>query len=435
MEKSLKLIVVGGGPVGLTAAHALHHASIEFVVLERRDAVIIDEGASLVLGPQSLRIMHQFGLLDRLLEIGGEVRRNKAITHDGKVFRDTFSPQGIRKNHGTAPVTFHRAELIQVLYDGLPPAAKERYFTGKDVVNITSNDDGVEVACADGSVYSGAAVLGVDGVHSRTRRLMRKDALGANLKSGWDPERPFTATYKCLWCSFARPSDTGESYETQSKDQSVMYLTGRERAWIFLYEKLPQPTSERTSYTKDDVDAFAAKFAEFPVTEDLKVKDVYAKRTSVGMANLEEGIAGHWSCGRIVLAGDACHKFTPNAGLGLNAGIQDVVVLCNLLHKAMKTSPAMDTAAFGQLFKEYRKLRVKDLKAQLRQSAYMTRMQAWANGAYFVLARYVTNPAVVQQVFIRTLVANAIKQGLVLEYVPASEPFQGKVKWVHPLKS
>ena len=64
-----KVIIVGGGPNGITAAHALHHAGIDFVVLERRQDVFEDTGASLVLSPQNLRIFHQLGILDQFLHL------------------------------------------------------------------------------------------------------------------------------------------------------------------------------------------------------------------------------------------------------------------------------------------------------------------------------------------------------------------------------
>jgi len=85
----LKVIVVGGGPVGLTAAHALHLANIDFVVLERNDDVAVDVGASLVLGAQSMRVLQQLGLLDKLLSIGQKLFKNKSFTKEGTKFTDS----------------------------------------------------------------------------------------------------------------------------------------------------------------------------------------------------------------------------------------------------------------------------------------------------------------------------------------------------------
>lgn len=70
-----KVIIIGAGPTGLTAAHALSKAGIDFVVLERRPQIVEDVGASLVLFPHNMRVMAQFGLLEKLQQIGHEVLR------------------------------------------------------------------------------------------------------------------------------------------------------------------------------------------------------------------------------------------------------------------------------------------------------------------------------------------------------------------------
>lgn len=70
-----KVIIIGAGPTGLTAAHALSKAGIDFVMLERRPQIVEDVGASLVLFPHNMRVMAQFGLLEKLREIGHEVLR------------------------------------------------------------------------------------------------------------------------------------------------------------------------------------------------------------------------------------------------------------------------------------------------------------------------------------------------------------------------
>jgi 2-polyprenyl-6-methoxyphenol hydroxylase-like FAD-dependent oxidoreductase len=86
--KKFKIVVVGGGPVGLTAAHALYKAGIDFVVLESRHDVVVDRGAAMVLGPNNLRVMRQLGLYDRIMGIGAESLYAKGFLLNGRVFKD-----------------------------------------------------------------------------------------------------------------------------------------------------------------------------------------------------------------------------------------------------------------------------------------------------------------------------------------------------------
>jgi 2-polyprenyl-6-methoxyphenol hydroxylase-like FAD-dependent oxidoreductase len=83
-----KAIIVGGGPVGLAAAHALHLAGIDFVVLERRLAIFEDRGASLIIHPHTFRVLQQFGILDDLLPRGAELNHHLSFTADGHVFSE-----------------------------------------------------------------------------------------------------------------------------------------------------------------------------------------------------------------------------------------------------------------------------------------------------------------------------------------------------------
>lgn len=84
-----KVIIAGAGPVGLSAAHALRLANIDFLVLEKRQDVVIDVGASIAVGPASMRVMHQLGLLESLWEVSHKAERRKALTIDGRVVKDT----------------------------------------------------------------------------------------------------------------------------------------------------------------------------------------------------------------------------------------------------------------------------------------------------------------------------------------------------------
>lgn len=87
----LKVIIVGGGPNGITAAHALHHAGIDFVVLEKRQTVLEDTGASLVLSPHNQRVYHQLGLLDKILAIGEPLLHvTLSFSPESNIFKRTY---------------------------------------------------------------------------------------------------------------------------------------------------------------------------------------------------------------------------------------------------------------------------------------------------------------------------------------------------------
>lgn len=164
----------------------------------------------------------------------------------------------IDNSHGSSLVAFHRAELAKALHDNLPEDVKPRYLLGKKITSAVATLTGIDVVYADGHSYSASMIIGADGAHSKTRSIMRCCALQSDpsLASVWDPEIPFTSAYKCLWASFCRPSEPGDSYETQGQDRSLMYLTGRDKGWLFLYEKLDQPSNQRCLDDKRAIRSF-----------------------------------------------------------------------------------------------------------------------------------------------------------------------------------
>ena len=81
-----KVIIAGGGPVGLVAAHMLAKAGIDFDVLELRESVTADEGANLAFWPTTFRIFDQLGLLETLKPHGSVIREKRIYTFKGEQF-------------------------------------------------------------------------------------------------------------------------------------------------------------------------------------------------------------------------------------------------------------------------------------------------------------------------------------------------------------
>lgn len=79
---SFRIIVAGGGLVGLTTAHILSKAGIDFVVLEQHDNVTPYLGSLLSIMPSTLRVIDQLDLLDTFKECCDDVHRLHFFTAD-----------------------------------------------------------------------------------------------------------------------------------------------------------------------------------------------------------------------------------------------------------------------------------------------------------------------------------------------------------------
>ncbi|KAK3390049.1 hypothetical protein B0H63DRAFT_538208 [Podospora didyma] len=437
LDNKFKVVVIGSGPVGLTAAHALSQAGIDFIVLEHRASVVVDVGAAMSIWPHGFRVLAQLGLLERLEKIGVEVGRTMSLTLEGHKYKENNAARAIKVNHGTCQFMTHRANLLDVLYGTLSDADKSRILTNKKVTNITTHADGVIVHCEDGSTHKGSIVIGADGAHSFVRQKMRELAIqSSSPATPLNEEKPYLSEYRIMWCTFPRQpgGEPGDAFDIHGTDVSLQTLTGLDRTWVFVYERLENLTPERVAYTQADVEALAARHGECAITETLRLKDVFPLRVTAGMTNLEEGILRHWSWNRIVLVGDACHKMTPNLGQGFNNGVQDVVVLVNELYRIVP-SGVVDTDVLEGAFARYQAARIDLLKKEYAGSAAWTRMSAWRNGTYRVLDRYII-PAIpwFDGFFISKVVSPRISKMAVLDFVEGEESFKGKMPWKNGIK-
>ena len=89
-KNTTKVIVVGGGPVGVTAAHALAKAGIDFILLESRPTIVMDAGSNLVLSPTGLRALGQLGMLSALNSVSSPLAKFSRFDHKGRDIGDTM---------------------------------------------------------------------------------------------------------------------------------------------------------------------------------------------------------------------------------------------------------------------------------------------------------------------------------------------------------
>lgn len=393
-----RVIIVGGGPVGLTAAHALLSAGIDFLVLEARSTFTPEEGASLLAYASTQRVWYQLGLHDAMAARACPVDTRSSADHAGTVYR-RGSPSSVhRRLFGAAPWNFHRRELVEILYEKLPAEVREqRLRVGRKVCGLEVDGEGVTVRCEDGTVERGSMVLGVDGVHSRTRGLIRELMVASREKEGGDdrrclpPGRPYKAEYRCLWGTCPAPEACAPSSNAESHgpERSIMFMTGRDgRSWFFLYEQLDEARDESQRYTADDLAEMAARFSQIRLLPGLPFGDLWPTRTACGMADQLEGVLPqrHWHLpaahgGRVVLAGDAVHRMTPNFGWGFNSGVNDVCALVSLLRAELTglSPPPPSSVQLDGVFARYAEARCvdDDVADVVRISGAVTRQCAY----------------------------------------------------------
>ncbi|KAK6840289.1 FAD binding domain-containing protein [Apiospora arundinis] len=433
-KQPFRAIVVGGGPVGLTLAHTLAQANIEFELLEARDTVFAEEGASIILYPGAWRIYAQLGILDAAREVSFPMKSARIVSWDGKFARNSIGPSTIKEVHGAAPQAFHRRDLVKMLHDTLDSGSQKRIHTGKKVVDIQSTSEGVTVHCADGTTFDGSIVIGADGVHSKTRGFMRNLALKA---AASDPG--------VKWGNYpTAPTDpsAGEDHECHGPKLSSMMIYGPERSWFFMYEQLDQPTQERRDYTEADMEQYAQQFSQMHLTDGVRFEDVWPKRQGAGMSDLYEGTVEHWHHGRVVLCGDAAFKVTPNIGWGYNSGSHSVVALTNrlhdLIHKRDDTSAPPTTQQLSEAFAEYGRERRADLGLVQTLSSFATRQQAWpvtgGGWIYKMVERLMNLIPSLETFMIWNVGVKAQQNGRVLDFVRFGEDpcKSAAAPWIYP---
>ncbi|KAI0479918.1 putative monooxygenase [Xylaria cf. heliscus] len=380
-----RVIIVGAGLVGLTAAHAFLKAGIDFVILEKHDNPLSALGSTLALWPQTFRIFDQLGLLAAAQPILRHVNQCIVLsTGDARIIDKDDTMELLKKN-------------------------------------IEVSEQGVTVLCDDGTSQEGSIVIGADGVRSRTRLVMR--ALGTGKQPDDLPEgqkSPYVSTYRLYLGSIpVLPGLLANTrYDGAGDGVATQIVTVTDKAWFGFYEKLKSPTSQHVRYNEEDKRAILRRWGHLHMAPGWKLRDV--NNYIIGetmLINLEEGLVDKWFHDRIVLVGDAVRKLEPHIGIGYNAGVTDLVVLVNGLRRLLQVDESPSTRAFAELFATYQADRKTETQKISDLSMRMARVLAWPSFTYKILAKYALPYSPWQRIIIRYTVGPLISGTPVLEWL------------------
>ncbi|HVY57707.1 MAG TPA: FAD-dependent monooxygenase [Xanthobacteraceae bacterium] len=319
-----RVLVAGGGPVGLLCAWLLGRQGIPVRLFDVNDSPQADPRAATT-HPATLDLLADDGLADDMARVGlvapifqfwdrpsGEL---VAQFDHAILARDTQHPFVVQCEQ------FKTANLI---LQRLRKLSNVEVLFGHEVVGVAQMDKSVSVDVrGPGGVvtHSGAYLIGADGGRSIVRKLSDIAFEGFT----W-PER-----FIVLTTPFDFEAERGLCYRSYFADPDEwcncfkVSADGPPGLWRTVYPTDPA-LSEQDLMSDDAVQARMQKF--FPASQPYEIvhRNLYVTH---------QRVAATFRKGRVVLAGDAAHLNNPIGGMGLNGGIQDAANLSEKLAQVL----------------------------------------------------------------------------------------------------
>ena len=309
------VVIVGGGPTGLTAAHLCHQVGLSAVVLEQREGPQRSPAAHAV-NARTFEIWRQAGvamepILDAALppgeaglvhwvtKLGGDVIGTLPYERQGDEML-AITPTPLRN------LSQHRLEPLL-----LATELDVRY--GHRWVGATETTSGVsaEAVGPDGPLHLDAKyLLGADGAASSVRRSLDIEMIG--------PRSLQSFVMVHLAADF-RPlvgPEPGVLYFVVDPASGGTFVShGRDREWVYMHPWDPEQQA---------IEALTPERCATLVRAAMADPDAPFEVLTVGTWHMSAQVAARFRGGRMFLVGDAAHRFPPTGGLGLNTGVADV---------------------------------------------------------------------------------------------------------------
>ncbi|KAB8202744.1 hypothetical protein BDV34DRAFT_236778 [Aspergillus parasiticus] len=318
-----RVVIVGGSIAGLTLAHALAAKSIDFVVLEAREEIAPNVGASIGFTGNAHRILDQLGIWDELAELATPIMHNYAWNDAGHLLGYTEAFKLSQVRHGYPVIFLTRQQALDVLWNRLP--CKSRVLTGKKVVEMRQSSTEATVQCLDGSTYTGDIVVGADGVHSIIYKEMCRQIETVQLESSLSSEdKEMVMQYRGVFgiSKSITGIREGEMHNVFVKGASILVIGCKDHVFWIVGVKMARTyyASEAPRFDQSELEDSLAFLMNKYVCAGVQFKEVYQRTIRCNQLPLEEACIG-----------DSVHKMTPNLGQGGCCAIEDAATLANTI--------------------------------------------------------------------------------------------------------
>ena len=308
----MKVVIIGAGMGGMSAAIALRQIGIDTEVYER-----VTEnkpvGAAISVWSNGVKCLNYLGLQEETAQLGGIVETMSYVdAHTGQTMC-RFSLQPLIDEVGQRPYPIARAELQSMLMQAY---GMDDINFGMKMISVTDGPDAATATFADGTTVTADVIIGADGASSLTREYV----LGG----------PVTRRY-AGYVNFNGLVDTDDAigpatewttYVGEGKRVSVMPVAGG-RFYFFFDVVEPEGAPYERGTAREVLRGHFADWAPGVQTLIDKLDPQTTNRVEI----LDLDPFHTWVKGRVAVLGDAAHNTTPDIGQGGCSAMEDAIEL------------------------------------------------------------------------------------------------------------
>jgi FAD-dependent urate hydroxylase len=345
-----RALIIGGGVAGPVAAMALQRAGIDAVVYEAHAPTTEEEvGSYLTVATNGIDALRAIGADRPVLDAGFPTPTNVLLSGTGR--RLGAVSNGGRLPDGTTAHTIKRARLYRTLHQQAADRGV-KVEVGKRLIDAAPTPDGGVLArFDDGSRAAGDVLIGADGIHSTTRRLIDPAApegryVGLVNFGGYTHEAAPGAEPGTWHMIFGRRAFFG--YVVDPAGGTV---------WFANVPRAKVSEAERAATTAEQ---WQRRLADLFAGDRGPAGDLIAAgRLELAADNTHDlPQVPTWHKGPMIVIGDAAHAPSPTSGQGASMAAEDAVVLAKCLRDLPDIPQAL--AAYEGL----RRARVERIVAQ-----------------------------------------------------------------------